>query len=527
MPRLIPVEGNPFDQSSIPATTPKLVPVEGNPFEAQPNQASPLSSAGDRIEGSALSHIAPWLSGKLAAEGQRLAASVPPGNNPPAVDQLKRAVTDIPGEIYGAGQAAASKISELNPLSRSGDIAAQADMPIGQRLLSLVGQYENVGRGLAGVPELAGAPLTGAARSLIGHPYSALTGMPYEESKGAVDLAMAGLRPSGIAAAGPRTVAAPVPTEAQLYNAAKAGYKAPEVASVEIHPQSVAALSQRIEQGLVGKGFRPVSVSAAPTFQEIRDLTPPSGAQSVKIDDLDSAAKALRKYAKERDFQNQPTPNAAAASQALRDIGDYLTVHLPSNPAEVLAGDVSRAAPILREAQGNWAALEKSQEVGRRLTLAELKGGTESAMRNKMAQILTRPGASVGYRPDELAIANEIARGTTTRNALQMAGRLGFDNPLAFAIHAGATIPSGGMNLPIGLAGTAAGMVGRGLTKSAINNLARTIRARSPLAQKTPQLQLPPPPRALGILPAAMLAQPNRLAPQSQASPLGMLPTTP
>jgi hypothetical protein len=44
-------------------------------------------------------------------------------------------------------------------------------------------QYAEAGRDIAAVPAVAGAPLTGAARSLIGHPYSAVTGIPYPQAK--------------------------------------------------------------------------------------------------------------------------------------------------------------------------------------------------------------------------------------------------------------------------------------------------------------------------------------------------------
>ena len=92
--------------------------------------------------------------------------------------QLTAAVTDIPQEIYSAGKSALTKMGEqLNPFSETRH-AAYARAAAAPSLLGTMGEVGNqtldTGSGIAAVPELAMSPATGAARSLIGHPFRAL-----------------------------------------------------------------------------------------------------------------------------------------------------------------------------------------------------------------------------------------------------------------------------------------------------------------------------------------------------------------
>ncbi len=522
----------PFDPSRpFEAVTDKPAFDPSKPFEAvgSPDQAAPDEHAAPVAAApAAVSWVRQKLRDKVFTEGQKLRdkvlaeAPAEVGPRPPAVDQIKGTVTDIPREIYSAGKGALTQAAEgLNPFSETNRFGfrAQIDAPLGERLGHLGSQYANVGKGSMAVPAIAAAPVTGANRAAIGHPYSVLTGLPYEQAKEAVDLAMTGLSPRGVSPIGARTIPAPVPSGAQLYRSAKAGYKSPEVAAVEIHPQSIAALSQRIESNLLNEGFRPSGgqSGAGQTFGIVKEIVPPRGVQSVKIADYDAAAKALRNVAKERDFQGRQTPDAAAANLSLRYLDEYLTQHLPSNPNEVLAGDISQAVPILKAAQGNWAALKKSGEVERRLTLAELQaaksgsgGNVENAMRPRIAEILTKPKGSIGYRPDELAKVEEIVKGTPLRNTLRIVGKAGVAGGLDLLLHGATAIGTGGASLPYQLpvliGGTSARLAGQALTSRAIGRLGGMIRARSPLARSLQPIQLSPPSRR-DLLAAALLRQ--------------------
>lgn len=115
-------------------------------------------------------------------------------------NQFVSAVTDVPHEIYEAGRSALSTIgNKLNPFS---DERREAYLRG-----DVLGPFLSTGRGFLAIPEAIASPITGGTRSVIGHPYSALTGMPYEKAKEAVDTAMMALGPRG----GLKPASAPVP----------------------------------------------------------------------------------------------------------------------------------------------------------------------------------------------------------------------------------------------------------------------------------------------------------------------------
>lgn len=132
------------------------------------------------------------------------------GASPPAPsgisDYLPRAVSDVPKEAMSAtGDALGAVNTYLNPFSEAYQkgAAAEKDQWVGTGPGSIIG----TGKGLASALSAPMAPVSGALRSLIGHPYSDVTGMPYDQAKEAVDTAMMGLGARG----GPAVVPRPAP----------------------------------------------------------------------------------------------------------------------------------------------------------------------------------------------------------------------------------------------------------------------------------------------------------------------------
>lgn len=112
-------------------------------------------------------------------------------------------VTDIPREMADTTYSALSGAAHyLNPFSSE----RKAAMLRGD----VLEPFLDTGRGLLSAAGVPTAPFQGAARSIIGHPLSALTGMSYEEAKEKADLAMMGLAPRGFSPVGARPPA-PVP----------------------------------------------------------------------------------------------------------------------------------------------------------------------------------------------------------------------------------------------------------------------------------------------------------------------------
>jgi len=420
------------------------------------------------------------LNGKQPVSDPTLLAQL---NGTPSGPQfnITDAITDIPREIGATADRNLTAIEEgLSNRASKGPIEG------------LLG----TGKAVLGALGLVASPITGAARSLIGHPTAQLTHKVgemiapelaakddpkkmYEAAAGDAETALMASRPGAMR---PPVVAAP--TVAELKAASRTGYNSPEVAAVQINPQSTANLATRIESDLVQRGFRPNN--EGPVFNVVQELTPPAGVQSVRVADIDSARKALGIMARERDAVGAPTPRAAAAGVARDSINDYL----PNiAPADVLAGDAVRASEIMREAQANWGAAKRGEQVDLQLTRADrqaaksgMGGNVENAMRQKIATILDNPKRTAGFSQAEVQAMEDIVRGTRGRNALRAAGKLGVDGGLSLLLNTGAAVGSGGATIPITAAGTLARILGQRSTARAGAALSDTVRSRAPLA---------------------------------------------
>lgn len=349
-----------------------------------------------------------------------------------------------------------------------------------------VQQTLNVGKGLLGIPGMIASPVTGAARSILGHglanaihaagkviaPELAAKDNPqqtYEEAKGNVDTAMMAAAPRGASPKGLRTVSPEAPTAAQLKNAAKAVYNDPQIKSIPINPQDVANLSASIETDLLNQGFRPSHGNAPGTFAEVIRMRPGQGVQTVGVDDLRAARRSLGITEKQRDHINQPTPDANAARQAREKIDAYLDT----------------LAPELKEANANYAAGKRADLLDYRMMKAEHRAnrtGSGSNIENTMRQEVDKIG-NRGLSKSEIAARDKIVEGTAGRNALRKVGKLGVSDGLSLLLHAGAATGTGGATVPIAAAGTVARKIGEMLTRRQVAQLSKSIRSRSPLAK--------------------------------------------
>lgn len=408
---------------------------------------------------------------------------------PQAQSSWSDAVTDIPGEI---GRTAGANLDTI----KQGFTNRASKGPI-EGLM-------DTGKAVMAIPGLIASPITGAARSLIGHPMAqaehavgsviapqiAAKDDPqkmYENAAGDVETALSAARPAGFTPKGltaPAPVKAPVPTVDELKNASRAVYNGPEVNAITIRPQPVADLSTTIENDLIKRGFRPKQADG--TFSEIRDMVPPQGVQSVNAADLHSARKALGIYAREVDAVGKPTSEAAAATIAKQHLDNFL----PNiQQGDVLSGNAQLAAELMKGADANWGAAKRGEKVDLQLTRADrqaAKSGSgtniENAMRQKIATMLDNPARSVGYSDAEKAAMEEIVRGSATRNTLRKVGKLGFGDGASLMVHALAALPTGGASTAVGAAGTIARKVGEHLTSRAGSRLSESVRSRSPLA---------------------------------------------
>ena len=406
----------------------------------------------------------------------------------PQQPSITDAITDIPKEVKGAANEALTNIKGIADRGGQGPVEGLV----------------TTGKAILGVPQLLMSPITGAARSVLGHTLESATNAAgeviapelaakrdrqkdYETAKGDVDTAMSAVGGRNVPVKVPKVAA---PTVQELKSGSRAGYKSPKVEAVEINPQSTANLSAQIENDLVNQGYRNRSSSPEKAvFEEVQALIPGQGVTSVKVADLHSAQKALGIMARERDTMGQPTAKAAAASVAKKHLDDYL----PNiSQADVLAGDATKAAEIMSDAGKNWGAAKRAEQVDTQLTRAErqaarsgMGGNAENAMRQKISVILDNPKRAAGYSAEEIKAMEEFVRGTRTRNSLRSVGKLGVDGGLSLLLNTGAAVGSGGTTIPITVAGTLARILGERATSKAGVALSDLVKSRSPLASST------------------------------------------
>lgn len=376
---------------------------------------------------------------------------------------------------------------------------------------SAIGGLMDTGKGLLGIAGLVASPVTGAARSLIGHPLASATHaigsvinpeiaakddpqQMYEHAKEGVDTAMMALAPRAASPAGMRPRGAPpTPSAGALKSDAVETFKNPEIKSIPIPPSDAAALAEKISSERLTEGFRPSAGSAPGTFAELKNLRPPEPKpasalerlqaemnrepvptatepiKSISVDDIRAARSALNQRAKERALQGEPTPDAEAARRSIGEIDKFLDT----------------IDPRLRAANANYSAgkmadtLEyRNIKAAHRAAKTGSGSNIENTMRQEMDKIKDR-----GLRPAEIAARDQITEGTFARNALRKIGKLGFGDGLSTMYHAAAAIPTGGSSLAVGTAATVARKIGEALTRREIRALSDQIRSRSPTAQ--------------------------------------------
>ncbi len=203
--------------------------------------------------------------GIVGAEAQPQGSShVPPFITNTLSKYLPSAISDIPREIHDAG---AAGIHQMFPSSPKPEDQTGAPWWV----KGSTQKPRPIGPGVAGVAELATAPVTGAARSAIGHPLSTVAQVPYEEGKHQVDLAMLGIGPRGGLKGTPHTAtpatpkAGPAPALDDIFASSNAHYEKLKELNVPLRSEVVADLGASIKNELEADAS---CVSRAPELHE-------------------------------------------------------------------------------------------------------------------------------------------------------------------------------------------------------------------------------------------------------------------
>ena len=119
------------------------------------------------------------IKGLIAQKFPKEVAAIakPPSN-------LSDAITDIPHKIYEAGSAAVGEINNaFNPYSDAAKQRQAKNLAGGNSFTDQLQSVKDVGAGLIAIPSLIASPITGAARSIIGHTFDVASPKFSDEQK--------------------------------------------------------------------------------------------------------------------------------------------------------------------------------------------------------------------------------------------------------------------------------------------------------------------------------------------------------
>src|SRR5437588_2841929 len=299
-----------------------------------------------------------------------------------------------------------------------------------------------------------------------------------------------------------------VPGAADLKNAGVAGYDAFRNSGIEISPSSVGSAINGVKQGLENDGI--IAELAPKTFAGINkgindaaaaDVITPANMQalrrtfgSVSGDKTDMLAATRAKQGIDQflsglsssDLLSGSAEDAAAAARTFADANGNYAAAQRSN---ALTGSLDRAnTGILDRAQARAAASNSGQNVG-------------NSIRQRVASFLEQPGNVAGLSDAELAGLNRVDMGGPVQNAARRFGNLlgggqgmhgGMFSVLGSVLgsHFGPEGAGVGAAVPL-IAGGAAKSLEGSLAQRALNPVDEMMRMQSPLAAAT-QYALPP-----------------------------------
>lgn len=347
--------------------------------------------------------------------------------------------------------------------------------PISERLQGvseILGGVLKAGGGAVGYTT---APFMAPVRAVVSQPLENIIGLPREYTEFA----------AGLAAPVPRIprvpTRTPAPTTAELGAEASRLYQAPEVTQTIFRPDTRIRLADDVRNEL--DRLRVSDRAGERVNRVIQGFEERGGI--VSAEDIDALRKHINEIEPARDVTGRVTnrPELRAAAIATERIDQFL----PTIPQEqTILGNAPAAARTLEEARANISAREGAETINRQQFRAELRAAVANSgmnvsntMRARIADILVNPALRRGYSQAELAMMDDIVRGTRSENI----------------VRAASNILGGGGGMHTYLAGfTSAGIapaIGYGLrrlsnvmTERNITRLNETIRTDSPLGRR-------------------------------------------
>ena len=451
-----------------------------------------------------------------------------PENQPTAAGRIMTPVTDIPAEIGRTAGSALKTIGAAIPESLGGSRRPEQE-----------GFFEGLkktGAAALAVPELLASPVTGAARSLIGHPLGeaihgagtiinpqqAAKDKPeelYQAGKEGADLAMMGLGARGmqprvrIGPGGQSTVveeaasmlepgAIPTPSAAtkaktktptpaleEIEREAKANYATADAYNVQLHAHPVAQLADQITAQLKAAGFRDYPGMNPATFSAVKELAEPlTEGRNVTMGDFNAIRHVLTNIA----IDNRGKTEGAAAYRALQAMEDYLG-NLAQTPQHI-ATNAQNAPAMLQELQagrGNWRAAKRLEEFEEREYQAANQAASAgtganyvNTVRQRFKAILNNKKERGRYSEEEIDAMERIVRGTYTGNIARFVGKLAPHGPVSMLPSLGAWSMFGPQGLALPIAAEAGKIIGERSVGRSVRKLEELTRQQSPLGRQ-------------------------------------------
>lgn len=410
-------------------------------------------------------------------------------------------VTEYPAVYDRMNKDARGQMSRgVDQISHPGSLTTME----GTGLSDILSGAGNVAMGAAGY---VGSPISAAYRTVVGQPIEDVTGIPREIPEFAAQLATPGIGITGASKAAPlvaKTVAKEAaPTIKELKTAASANYESPALTGLDVKPSSISdfATKTKIElnngKGAVDENLAPKTFAILSKLEKI-----PDGPASVFSGrNLQSLRELLGSAA------GEPGKEGMAASKAIKALDD----HIPNiDPQNVIAGDPKAAGEALATANADYSAAKHAETIDNKTIRADRRAAASNSgmnvantVRQRFADILNpeRPDLQRGFKPDELAMMEQVVRGSSGQNALRYAGNflgggggMASHNLAAIGGTAGAVVagPAGafiGATVPSALGYTLKAMGNRSTLKAA-GDISEAIRSRAPLASAAQKFEV-------------------------------------
>ncbi len=203
-----------------------------------------------------------------------------------------------------------------------------------------------------------------------------------------------------------------VPPADTLRNVADSQYASARLMPVEINPQALVTLSQKIQSQLDERGLIRKSNAANPTRDALDMLGSPPQGSTATYGNIISARQALNKASQK--FSDRSEQEAAV--HAIQELDQFLKRLETNPPPNTVVGPIADANKLYRDANSNWGTQARSNLITGKVDTSELRDVANdrqnigNTLRNRMADLVLKPKEASGFSEGQLATAEDIAR---------------------------------------------------------------------------------------------------------------------